>query len=198
MTIAAYFDQVWGESDDPFGYRSRWYERRKRELLLAVLPWPTFGRGWEVGCANGELTRALAQRCGTLLGTDLHPRAVAAARRRCDGMADVEVRRMEHPREWPEGRFDLVVVGEMGYYLDAAALDSFARQLQHSLAPDAVLAACHWRHGFAGRRSSTRAVHARLAAIPGLARIARYSDADAVLECWSTAAVSVAAREGLR
>src|SRR5690606_41113548 len=66
MSAAAQLDQVWQTSDDPFGYRTRWYEQRKRDLLLAVLPWPGFGRGWEIGCANGELTHALAGRCGSL------------------------------------------------------------------------------------------------------------------------------------
>src|SRR5690606_6494758 len=122
MSAAAHLDQVWQSSDDPFGYRTRWYEQRKRELLLAVLPWPGFGRGWEIGCANGELTHALAGRCKALLGTDLHPRAVAAARARCSALAHVEVRQMEHPREWPDDHFDLVVVGEVGYYLDAPSL----------------------------------------------------------------------------
>ncbi|NLW96886.1 MAG: SAM-dependent methyltransferase, partial [Xanthomonadaceae bacterium] len=55
MTLARYFEQVWQQGDDPFGYRSRWYEARKRDLLLATLPRPLFERGWEIGCANGEL-----------------------------------------------------------------------------------------------------------------------------------------------
>lgn len=198
MSAAAHLDQVWQSSDDPFGYRTRWYEQRKRELLLAVLPWPGFGRGWEIGCANGELTHALAGRCKALLGTDLHPRAVAAARARCSALAHVEVRQMEHPREWPDGRFDLVVVGEVGYYLDAPSLARFVARLEESLAPGAVVVGCHWQHDFQGRCSSTAAVHACLAAVPGLARLARYSDADVLLECWSLGPVSVAAREGLR
>src|SRR5690606_15867742 len=155
MTLARYFEQVWQEGDDPFGYRSRWYETRKRDLLLAALPRPEFERGWEIGCANGELTRKLATRCDALLGTDLNRRAVTVARQRCAGLGDVELRCMEHPREWPDGRFDLVVVGEMGYYLDDTAMQAFAHRIDTSLAPRAVLLACHWRHGFDGRHSDT-------------------------------------------
>lgn len=198
MSLAHYFDQVWQEGEDPFGYRSRWYEARKRELLLAMLPRPRFAQGWEIGCANGELTAALANRCDALLGTDLHPRALAMARQRCAGLGQVRLQRMEHPRQWPEGRFDLVAVGEMGYYLDAAALEAFAARLASSLQPAAVLVACHWRAPFEGRHSTTDAVHARLAAIPGLQPQAHYHDADFVLDCWSTDATSVAQREGLR
>ena len=198
MSLARYFDRVWEQGEDPFGYRTRWYEARKRELLLAMLPQPAFARGWEVGCANGELTRRLAARCGALLGTDLNPRAIAVARRRCAGLARVELRCMEHPREWPDGRFDLVVVGEMGYYLDDGALQAFAHRIEASLAPDAVLVACHWRHGFEGRHSATVDVHGRLAAIPGLACIGHYRDSDFILDCWSGNAASLAQREGLR
>ena len=36
-TAPAYFEAIYAE-DDPFGYRSRWYEARKRALLLAALP----------------------------------------------------------------------------------------------------------------------------------------------------------------
>lgn len=198
MTLAGYFDQVWGEGEDPFGYRTRWYEARKRELLLAMLPRPAFARGWEIGCANGELTAALAARCGGLLGTDLHPRALAVARQRCAGLAHVRLQRMHHPRQWPDGRFDLVVVGEMGYYLDAAALDAFAARLATSLLPGGVLLACHWRAPFDGRHSSTDAVHGRLAGIPGLQPQGHYEDADFILDAWSTDASSVAQREGLR
>ena len=198
MTLARYFDRVWQEGDDPFGYRTRWYETRKRDLLLAALPRPRFARAWEIGCANGELTRQLATRCDALLGTDLNPRAIAVARQRCTALHHVELRCMEHPREWPDGRFDLIVVGEMGYYLDDTALQAFANRIETSLAPDAVLLACHWRHGFDGRYSDTLDVHARLAAIPGLTRIAHYRDADFILDCWSSDTTSVAQREGLR
>lgn len=198
MSLARYFDAVWAEGEDPFGYRDRWYEARKRELLLSTLPKPAFGRGWEIGCANGELTRRLATRCASLLATDLHPRAVEAAQRACSDLPSVEVVRMEHPRDWPAGRFDLVVVGEMGYYLDDGTLDAFARRVAGSLAPGAVLVACHWRPDFDGRLASTAAVHARLGAIPGLVPGWRYEDADFVLDGWSDDAVSVAQREGLR
>lgn len=198
MSQARDIDRIWQEGDDPYGYRTRWYEARKRALLLAVLPRPRFARGWEIGCANGELTHALAARCDALLGTDMHPRAVAVARERCAALAHVDIERMEHPRQWPDGGFDLVVVGEMGYYLEPAELGPFALGIAQRLAPGGVLLACHWRAGFDARRSGTDEVHARLGAIGGLVRIARYEDDDVLLDAWSGDAVSVAQREGLR
>ena len=47
-TPSEYFDAIYAH-DDPFGYRERWYEARKRALLLASLPAQRFGRVWEIG-----------------------------------------------------------------------------------------------------------------------------------------------------
>src|SRR5690606_41624067 len=99
VSLARYFEQLWQGGDDPFGCRSRWYETRKRDLLLAALPRPLFERGWEIGCANGELTRKLAERCQALLGTGLNPRAVTVARERRTGRRHGRLRGLAHPRE---------------------------------------------------------------------------------------------------
>lgn len=198
MSRAHDLDRVWAEGDDPYGYRTRWYEARKRALLMAVLPRQRFVHGWEIGCANGELTAALALRCDHLLGTDQHPRAVAVARQRCGALGHVRVERMEHPGAWPDGRFGLVVVGEMAYYLEPGELSPFARGVAARLAPGGVLVACHWRPDFGARRCATGEVHATLGAQRGLVRLARYEDEDMLLDCWSSDAASVAMREGLR
>ncbi|MCF5928202.1 SAM-dependent methyltransferase, partial [Xanthomonas perforans] len=43
---ADYFDSIY-QQHDPFGYGTRWYEKRKRDILLATLPRQGFARGWE-------------------------------------------------------------------------------------------------------------------------------------------------------
>ncbi|MBC7682848.1 MAG: hypothetical protein H7172_10975, partial [Ferruginibacter sp.] len=35
---AAYFDALFKDTEDPWGFRTRWYETRKRALTLASLP----------------------------------------------------------------------------------------------------------------------------------------------------------------
>jgi hypothetical protein len=35
---AQYFADLYADSDDPWAFRTRWYERRKRDLALASLP----------------------------------------------------------------------------------------------------------------------------------------------------------------
>ena len=41
MSVATpYFDQLFAGNDDPWAFRQRWYEQRKRALTLAVLTRP--------------------------------------------------------------------------------------------------------------------------------------------------------------
>jgi hypothetical protein len=63
-----YFDRMYAESGDPWGFRTRWYEQRKRALTLAVLPLPRFGAALEVGSSIGMLSAGLAERCGDAAG----------------------------------------------------------------------------------------------------------------------------------
>ena len=69
------------------------------------------------------LTRQLAVRCDAVLALDLADRALARARERCADQPHVAFRRTKVPEVLPEGRFDLVLVSEVGYYWSAADLD---------------------------------------------------------------------------
>ncbi|MCF7749826.1 class I SAM-dependent methyltransferase [Bacillus subtilis subsp. subtilis] len=195
MNNAAYFDALY-QQDDPFEYRTRWYEARKRALTLASLPRARFMRGWELGCSNGVLTAALAPRCAALLATDLSEPAVAAARRTLAGQAHVRVEQARHPQAWPDGSFDLIVFSELGYYLDSAAMQAMAARLAASLDAQGVLIACHWRPAFEQARCSAAFVHAQLDAV--LPRLFSWCDQDMLLQGWSRDTCSVAGREGLR
>jgi SAM-dependent methyltransferase len=196
-TAPEHFDALFASSDDPWQFRSRWYEQRKRALTLAMLTCPRYGRAFEPGCANGELTAALAPRCDELLAWDLSERAVALARQRLRAHAHVTVAQGAVPGDWPPGRFDLVVVSEMAYYLPLAAQQTLARRAAESLEPHGVLLACHWRRPLADGNLEGAPLHAVLQAASGLAGIAHYHDDDMVLDAWSHDARSVADREGL-
>lgn len=195
--VQDYFGEIYRD-DDPFGYRERWYEARKRALLLASLPRARFERAWELGCSNGELTAALAPRCAALLATDLSERAAALAAQRNASSAHVHVQQAEHPRSWPRGRFDLIVFSEVGYYLPLPLLQDCIQRLRASLTEQGVLVACHWLHPFAQACMDGRAVHACLEQTLQLPRLLRYEDDDVLLEAWSATAYSVAAAERLR
>lgn len=71
-----YFAELYATHEDPWAFRTRWYERRKRELVMASLPRQCYQRVFEPACANGELSALLAERCAELLCQDLDPTAV--------------------------------------------------------------------------------------------------------------------------
>ena len=73
-------DDLHADGRDPWGTDSRWYEIRKRALLLAALPRAEFRHGLEVGSSTGALAADLATRCGDLLVIDAGDHAVASAR----------------------------------------------------------------------------------------------------------------------
>lgn len=147
---AQYFADLYADSDDPWAFRTRWYERRKRDLLLASLPRQRYERVFEPACANGELSVLLAERCASLLCQDIDSTAVGLARQRLGTAHHAHVEQGHLPGDWPGGQFDLIVLGEIGYYLDPTAWLQVIEQSVASLTADGALLACHWRHPIAG------------------------------------------------
>ena len=139
------FDALFEGQDDPWGFKTRWYEQRKRAITLAALPQPRYASAYEPGCANGELSAALADRCDQLLVSDGNTRALALARARLAALPHVRVLPAWLPAEWPPGRFDLIVISEVGYYLDTAALQDLAVRARQGLDEQGTVLACHWK-----------------------------------------------------
>ncbi len=192
-STGAYFDRLYADADDPWGLGTRFYEQRKRSLLLASLPRPRFDSAFEPGCATGLLTAELATRCSDVLAWDVAQRAVDATSRRVAGLPNVGVARGAIPGAWPEGRFDLIVLSEVGYY--SLDLDLLAERAWTSLSDDGVLVACHWRHAAPDHPHTADDVHAALDRAP--LRVVRHVEDDFRLDVWSTAGRSVAAQTGL-
>ena len=115
----SYFNELFLNNDDPWAFKQRWYERRKRALTLAALPRERYRSIFEPGCANGELSADLAERCDSLVCCDTSNLAVDLARKRLAGLPHAKVLQARLPQQWPQGEFDLIVFSEMGYYLDA-------------------------------------------------------------------------------
>jgi SAM-dependent methyltransferase len=195
--LAEHFEQLYRLSDDPWATRARWYEARKRALTLACLPKAQYEAGFEPGCANGELSAALASRCRTLLVSDLNATAVELARNRLRALPQVHVEQRAMPHQWPQQRFDLVVISELAYYLSAADLKVLLGHIIDSLVPDATLLACHWRRSIEANGQSAERIHAAFNARPELTRLVSHREDDFILEVWSPDARSVAQREGM-
>jgi SAM-dependent methyltransferase len=195
---ADYFARMYDGSADPWGFRTRWYEQRKRDLTLAALTRPRYRRAFEPGCSIGVLTAGLAARCDDVLATDVDDRALAAARTSLARQDHVRVERLRVPGDWPAGQFDLVVVSELGYYLDPDALDLLLERAVGSLSPRGTLLACHWRHPVADYPASGDEVHERLLARPELCSAVRHQEEDFRLDLLTLGpAASPARREGL-
>ncbi|SIO10026.1 class I SAM-dependent methyltransferase [Paraburkholderia phenazinium] len=197
ISSGCYFDSLYEACDDPWGFRNRWYERRKRLLTMALLPRERYRRVFEPGCANGELSAQLAARCDSLLATDLNETAVRLASERLEALPHVLVERGSVPDDWPAGRFDLIVISELAYYLSSPELERLAECIKAALTPDGTLLACHWRRPFDAAPQSAASVHALFDARCGLTRLARHEDADMLLDVWSRDPRSVAEQEGL-
>ncbi|QZY29285.1 PIG-L family deacetylase [Nocardioides coralli] len=176
--VDAALDRLHRERPEPWGAPTRWYEERKRQLVLAMLPDREHGRALDIGCSTGVLTEALADRCSHVLAVDSSPAAVRTARARLEGLAHVDVELRALPREWPPGRFDLVVVSEVGYFLSPRDLERLVVEVDACLADDGVVVLCHWRHPVAGWLLDGGDVHAAFEAGVGWPRLAAYRDDD--------------------
>ncbi len=193
-----FFDEFYGQRDDPWGFVDRWYEERKRAVTLACLPRRRFRSAFEPGCSIGVLTGELAARCDAVLAADISSAPLRHARRRLAAAGNVEFRQLTVPREWPPGRFDLVVLSEIGYYCSPADLSALAGSAAASLTDDGVLVACHWRHQVQEYPLTGDAVHAALRRESGLDLLVEHVEADFRLDVLvRPPARSVATAEGL-
>jgi hypothetical protein len=197
----AYFDRMYATSADPWQLQERWYEQRKFAITLALLPHPRYRHAFEPGCSVGVLTERLAGRCDHVTATDIVPAALDATDRRLSqaGASErVTLLRRSLDEAWPATEFDLVVLSEIGYYLEAAALREMLDRELPRLANAATLVAAHWRHRVADYPMTGDQTNDVIAATPGLHRIGGYRDDDVAIDVFDTAtSVSVAARTGV-
>lgn len=177
-----YFARCWEGSDDPWAHTTRWSEARKYAMTVAALPRPTYERSFEPGCGVGALTAQLAPRTARHLALDRHPRGVAVAAERCRGHGHVEVREGRIPEAWPVGRFDLVVLSEVLYYLSAAELDVTLDRLAAGLVPGGDVVAVHFRPEVPEHTWTGDEVHDRLRAHRALTSRSRTVEADVVID----------------
>jgi hypothetical protein len=178
---ASYFEDMYSEDHDPWGFATRWYERRKYAITLASLPREHYRRVFEPACSIGVLTEGLALRCDELIASDSAQTAVDDARTRLSAHPHVSVELQEVPRQWPEGRFDLIVLSEFAFFLDDADLALLVERTMASLDHDGHVIAVHYLP--AGRIvQSADEVHAALRAHPDLVGTATHREPEFVLD----------------
>jgi len=189
---------MYADSADPWQLQSRWYERRKYAITLALLPHARYRHAFEPGCSIGVLTEQLAGRCEHITATDIAVAALDATHRRLtqSGCRDsVTLLRTSLDEPWPLEGCDLVVLSEVCYYLDPAVLRAVMDSEVPRLAGGATVVAAHWRHPVAGYPMTGDHANDIIGATAGLHRLGGYRDVDVVIEVFDTgAATSVAAR----
>lgn len=139
-----YFDDLYARDADPWQFETSAYETAKYDVTLATLPVERFASALEIGCSIGVLTARLAPRCDELLALDVSEQALDQARQRCREMSHVQFEKGRVPQDWRDGRFDLIMLSEVLYYLDRDDLDRLATRVGLSLVSGGAIMMVHW------------------------------------------------------
>lgn len=139
-----YFEGMYAQNADPWRFATSDYEREKYAATLEALPKAHYRNAVEIGCSIGVLTRQLADRCDAILGTDVVASALESARAICADRPNARFEQGAVPRDWPEGRFDLVVLSEVTYFLDRPDVARLARKVEDALEPGGDVVLVHW------------------------------------------------------
>jgi len=139
-----YFDRLYAADPDPWRFTTSAYERAKYAVTLAALPSRRFASGLEIGCSIGVLTRLLAPYCERLLGLDVSAAPLIRARQTCADQRHVSFRQASIPQQWPDGRFDLVMLSEVLYFIGPENIPVTAQRLRGCLLPGAAVVLVNW------------------------------------------------------
>ncbi|MEV6299966.1 SAM-dependent methyltransferase [Actinoplanes sp. NPDC051861] len=171
-----YFTGLYLAKDDPWDVATKWHNQRKYAVTLASLPRERYRSCYEPGASIGLFTRMLAPRCDAILATDSVEEAVQQARENVADLPNVTVERAMVPAEMPDAGFDLVVIGDLLYYLSSDDLDAFLSGLTARLEPGGDLVCLHFRDRENGGTYDGFNVHEIVAARPELERVVRHED----------------------
>jgi 2-polyprenyl-3-methyl-5-hydroxy-6-metoxy-1,4-benzoquinol methylase len=184
---------------DPWELSTRWYEQRKYDITLAMLPNRRYRHAFEPGCSIGTLTARLARRCDHVTAVDVVDAALQTADatlREAGCRERVTLATLSLDEPWPAGAFDLLMLSEVAYYLHADTLAQVLRRECPRLQRGANIVAAHWRHEVPDYPLTGDAAHRVIADTPGLTPLGRFRDRDVVIEVFDTGdGRSVAARE---
>jgi protein-L-isoaspartate O-methyltransferase len=176
-----WFEGLYADCTDPWGFETEWYEQRKYALTVEALPSRRYRQAFEPGCSIGVLTALLASRCDRLLSVDCVASAVTHARRRVREMSWVEVQEMTVPDQWPADSFDLIVISEIARYLSDVDLNQLIDRTILSLEGGGHLILVH--HLAEGPvPQEAESVHSAFAARGELVRLGGYRQREFLLD----------------
>jgi len=167
-SVTEYTKDFWEkhfQDEDPWNYTNP-YETEKAARTLSLVPEGTILTAAEVACAEGHFTRKLALRVDKLLSSDISDAAVQRARLRCADLVNVSFQTLDLVQDDLPQELDLLVCGEVLYYLPSDSLPTVAKKFVRSLADEGYLLLTHglsvtdepdrtgfdWGHEFGGAR----------------------------------------------
>jgi SAM-dependent methyltransferase len=179
---AAAFDEVYSRGDPWASADPRYfYQRRKYDVLLGLLPKRRFARALDLGAGAGLLSRKLTAYADSVIGIDISAKAIAQAEAASSDVPTLSYRQgdvQDLPADL-DGGFDLLVVADTLYYLppplDDATLKGLAQRLARLLRPGGVcLLANHYFSGADADSRLSRRIHQAFAWSPALTLIAAH------------------------
>lgn len=134
---------------DAWGYHASEMHRGRADRILAVLAGGTPRRLLELGCAEGFLTRRLAELAAAVVACDLSERAVERAKQHCAGLGNVQLLAVDVRQRLPEGNFDVCLASDVLYYLSPAEIVSLAGRLRQQMPTGArLIFANEWNESY--------------------------------------------------
>ncbi|GAA0816619.1 methyltransferase [Spirilliplanes yamanashiensis] len=177
-----HFVNLYLAKDDPWDLAIKWHDQRKYAVTMASLPRPRYRRCYEPGCSVGLLTRMLAERCDEVLAVDCAADAVRQTAELVRDLPHVDAALAMLPAELPAGTFDLMVVGDLLYYLSAEDMSALLDGLVARLEPGGDLVSVHFRDREHGGNYDGFNAHRELLAWPGLEPVVHHEDEWFVLD----------------
>ena len=139
-----YFDKLYSENKDPWNFESSVYEHEKYDKSVAVLGERLFKSTFEIGCSIGVLSEKLASHTEKLLAVDISPIPVKEAQNRCRRFKHASFQVMDVSKDFPHENFDLIVMSEVGYYLERNNLLEVFKKIDNHLLPGGNVLLVHW------------------------------------------------------
>ncbi|WP_019906612.1 SAM-dependent methyltransferase [Methylobacterium sp. 77] len=173
-----YFENRYAGDPDPWQFTTSTYEAGKYAATLDALPKAHYASALEIGCSIGVFTNALASRCDALIAVDTAEKALEQARERCASARQVGFQRLHVPDEWPAGRFDLILLSEVIYFLDAADMSRLAERILETLDRDGDVVLVHWTGQTHYPQTGDEAADMLIGILDGSVRIVRQHRTD--------------------
>jgi cyclopropane fatty-acyl-phospholipid synthase-like methyltransferase len=159
----AFFEAKYRRNSDPWNFLKSPYECARYNAILNALRGRHYHRVLEPGCSIGALTVRLANICDKIEAFDFSATAVKKARKRCEGLSNVRIRCCSLSKEEDFGRFDLLLLSEIGYYFSPPDWRELTECCVASMNSGSTLLAAHWLGNSTDHQISGEEVHDILA-----------------------------------